>query len=242
MFYCEDYIKAQVSERFDMVKAQRTCGRCLTMARKFTNRKSDWWAAHERYCKTSFACKEGLCAGKPKERQLHMTICFTHATENRAAEPDFIKSLDSKEWPSGFSLGNLRFLHMLGQFFHQSVRQTGGVDSHPVLDSEGYEIIPYVADSAIFMMQLLPSEVDATKDLLCFYDSGCGAAGVSDRACGLLKNRTVQQGPTVLDVAGAKSILIPYGDESFHLEVEGTKQTTFTGLRMPNITSPFPAF
>ena len=114
LFYCEDYIKAKVSERFDMVKAQRTCGRCLTMARKFTNRKSDWRAAHEGYCKTSFACKEGLCAGKLKERQLHMTICFTHATENRAAEPDFIKSLDSKELPSGFSLGNLWFLHMLG--------------------------------------------------------------------------------------------------------------------------------
>ena len=84
LFYCEDFIKAKVGDRFHMVKAQQSCGRCLTMGRKFTGRKSDWWPAHERFCKTTFVCKEGFCAGKPKDRQLHMTVCFTHATENQA--------------------------------------------------------------------------------------------------------------------------------------------------------------
>ena len=68
LYYCEEYIKAKVSERFDMVKFQKTCARCLTMGRKFTGKKSDWWQAHDRYCKTAFACKEGQCAGKPRDR------------------------------------------------------------------------------------------------------------------------------------------------------------------------------
>ena len=37
LFYCEDYIKAKVSERFDMVKAQRTCGWCLSTIYMCTN-------------------------------------------------------------------------------------------------------------------------------------------------------------------------------------------------------------
>ena len=98
-------------------------------------------------------------------------------------------------------------------------------------------------DPAIFMMQLLPSETDPSRELLCFYDSGCAAAGISERACELLKTTTVRQGPTVLEVAGGKSILVPHGDEQFHLELAGTKmKATFTGLKMPHITSTFPIF
>jgi hypothetical protein len=242
LFYCEDYIKAKTSERFSMVKAQQTCGRCLTMGRKFTSKKSEWWGAHERYCRTTFFCKEGPCASKSKDRQLHMTICNAHATENQAAEPDFIRSLDPKELPAGFNVNSLRFLHMLGQAAYQHISVAAGGGS-PFVDDDGFEIMPDVAEAAIFMMQLLPAEADPAQDLLCFYDSGCGAAGVSDRACELLRTKTVRPGPTVLDVAGAKSILIPYGDEQFHFELDGTKKkATFTGLRMARITAAFPVF
>jgi len=241
LFYCEDYIKANVNDRFNMVKAQKSCIRCLTMGRKFSNKKSEWWAAHDRYCRTTFYCKEGQCAGKPKDRQLHMTVCFTHATENRHTEPDFVKTLDPKELPSGFSTGNLRFLHMLNTASY--LCGPGGDGSAPFFDNNGYEVLPDVPDPAIFMLQLLPAELDPTRELLCFYDSGCGAAGISDRGCALLNTTTVRQGPTVLDVAGAKSIVIPYGDEGFCFELDGVKQkATFTGLHMPNITSSFPLF
>lgn len=241
LFYCEDYIKAKVNERFQMVKLQKTCVRCLTMGRKFSSKKSEWWAAHEGYCRTTFTCKEGQCATRPKDKQLHVTICFTHATENQAAEPDFVRSLNAKELPAGFSPINIRFLHMASQLAYTT---TAAVVARPtIIDAEGYEIIPDVAEPAIFMLQILPSDSDPTKDLLCFYDSGCGSAGLSDRACGLIKTETVRVGPTVLDVAGGKSILVPYGDEKFFFEVDGTKQkATFTGLRMPTITTSFPVF
>ena len=37
--------------------------------------------------------------------------------------------------------------------------------------------------------------------------------------------------------------MVPYGDEQFHLALAGTKQkATFTGLKMPHITSTFPVF
>ena len=90
-------------------------------------------------------------------------------------------------------------------------------------------------------MQMLPLERKEDGELLCFYDSGCGSAGMSDRAYDLLGSKTVRPGPTVLDVAGGKSILVPYGEEQFHLEMGDKKQkATITGLRMPKITAEFP--
>jgi hypothetical protein len=43
LFYCEDYIKAKVGDRFNMAKDQQSCVRCLTMGRKFSGPKKDWW-------------------------------------------------------------------------------------------------------------------------------------------------------------------------------------------------------
>ena len=240
LYYCEEYIKAKVADRFEMIKQQKTCGRCLTMARKFLGRKQDWWPAHERYCKTTFACKEALCAGKPKDRQLHITVCFTHATENRNnREADFVKTLDVSRLPSGLNQSNIRFLHMLA--LAPVVPPATAIQAAAVRDSDGYEIIPDVYESGLFLMQMLPAEEDPTKELLCFYDSGCAGAGLSNRAYRLMKTTTVREGPTILEVAGAKSILIPHGEEQFHLELEGKKQkATVTGLRMNNITAEFP--
>ena len=110
-----------------------------------------------------------------------------------------------------------------------------------VTDEDGYEIIPDVKDVGLFLMQLLPAEHNPADNLLCFYNSGCGSAGLSDRAFNCLKTMTTRHGPTVLEVAGGKSILIPYGEEEFHLELAYSRQkATFTGLRMPNITAEFP--
>ena len=235
LYYCEEYIKAKVAERFDLIRQQKTCGRCLTMARKFTGRKADWWPAHERYCRSAFICKEGQCSGKQKDKQLHITVCFTHATENRRREPDFIKTLDPGRLPTGLTHTNLRFLHM----FAQSSYVAAGPPEHA--DSDGYKIIPDVQNSGLFFMQMLPAELDPAQELLCFYDSGCAAAGISNRAYNLMKTSTVREGPTVLEVAGAKSIVVPYGEEQFRLELaEGRQKATFTGLRMKQITAEFP--
>jgi hypothetical protein len=47
-----------------------------------------------------------------------------------------------------------------------------------------------------------------------------------------------------MDVAGGKSLTLPHGDEQFQLEMDTPTPTkaTLTGLRMPHITVPFPAF
>lgn len=202
-----------------MIKAQKSCGRCLTMNRKFTGRKFEWWPDHERYCRTNFACTEGLCGSKDKDRQLHFTVCFTHATENQAREDDFAKTLDAKSLPNGLTPTSVRFLHMLSQpMFSAAPPKTCGPNLvPPVVDRDGFEILPDVNDLGLFLMQMIPAETDQSKELLCFYDSGCSAAGLSDRAFNLLNTNTVRPGPTVLDVAGAKSIVIPYGEEQFQL-------------------------
>jgi hypothetical protein len=112
-----------------------------------------------------------------------------------------------------------------------------------LIDVEGFEVIPDVREPAIFLMQTIAAEKDPAQGLLCFYDTGCSAAGISNRAYELLTTLTVRRGPTALDVAGAKSVIIPHGDEQFHLEMEcGKKKATITGLRMPHITTPFPVY
>jgi hypothetical protein len=112
------------------------------------------------------------------------------------------------------------------------------------VDNKEYKLLLDVKDPAIFMLKTLPVETDPAEDLLCFYDLGCSSAGILDWACSLMRTAMVTEGPTVLDMAGAKSITIPYGDvKKFHVELDGTKQkVTTTCLRMANITACFPMF
>ena len=114
LFYCEAYIKSKLADRFELVKAQKACSRCLTMKRKCTGKKSDWWPAHERYCRNRFVCREGVCNNKPKERQSHITLCSAHVADNKAREGEFVKSLDPKYLPSGASQSSIWFLNMSG--------------------------------------------------------------------------------------------------------------------------------
>ena len=137
--------------------------------------------------------------------------------------------------PGGKMPANLQFLLMgvaLGPATPATVPP-----ALPTSVAAGLELLPDVEYPAVFMMQNLPADNDPGQKLLCFYDSGCGGAGLSDRAYKLLKTATVRAGPTVLDVAGGKSIEIPYGDERFTLELaNGRQAATITGLRMPYIT------
>ncbi|MBM3938553.1 MAG: hypothetical protein FJ333_07870, partial [Sphingomonadales bacterium] len=94
-------------------------------------------------------------------------------------------------------------------------------------------------DAAVFMLQNLPATRSKQK-LLAFYDSGCGGAGISDRAYNLLETVTIRKGPTILDVAGGKCVEIPYGDEQLTLELTGKQLATVTALHMPAVTTPFP--
>ena len=169
-----------------------------------------------------------------------MTLCGAHVAENKAREADFVKSLDPKSLPSGASVSSIWFLHMHAQMLASSGTPAGG-SSALITDEDGYELIPDVYETGLFLLQLLPSEHNPAENLLCFYDSGCASAGLSDNAYGQLRTTTTRNGPTVLEVAGGKSILVPHGEEQFYLELATSKQkAAITGLRMPNITAEFP--
>jgi hypothetical protein len=128
---------------------------------------------------------------------------------------------------------------MWGAQIHQTSLDEEG--EAPMVDRQGYELVPDVTIPGIYMLQNLPAEKDPTQTLLCFYDSGATCAGVSERGYQLLECETVRKGPSILGVAGGKVIEVPHGDERFHLKLFGCKKkATFTGLRMPYITSELP--
>jgi hypothetical protein len=110
MFYCEQFINAAVGDRFEMVKAQRSCARCLTMFEKFTTMKDAWWPDHDDDCTTEFACQIGGCYRKPRSKQSHFTICPWHREKNGRLEEHFIECLDPDEMPMGMSTSSVQFL------------------------------------------------------------------------------------------------------------------------------------
>jgi hypothetical protein len=241
MFYCPEFISADIKDRFLMVAKQKSCARCLTMKPKLFGGKWNWWPTHEAYCNTKFACNEGGCGQAGKDQQRHLVICTRHVADNAQHENDFIQQLDPNQLPVGYGASNLRFLHMWGSQIHQSSVEDGEEVEAPMVDQQGYELEPDVAIPGIYMLQNLPAEKDSTQTLLCFYDSGATCAGVSERGYQLLECETVRKGPSILGVAGGKVIEVPHGDERFHLKLFGCKKkATFTWLRMPYITSELP--
>ena len=241
LFYCETFINATVSDRFSLVKKQQACGRCLSMKVKLTGPRREWQQRHDKYCRTRFACEEGDCKGRSTCAQFHITLCRHHFTENKNVEDDFIKSLDTAKLPSNCQSGSIRFLHMGAWLARVSNTAPSAATVQVLHGGQSYDVLPDVYDAAAFMMQSVPASKD-DKQLLVFYDTGCGGAGISNRAFGLLTSRPVRDGPTVLDVAGGKCIEIPYGDEQFTLQLDGGHRlATITALHMPVITSIFPA-
>ena len=221
-----------------MVLKQKSCMRCLVMGKPLEGKRDQWWPSHDSYCKNTFVCEVDNCKNLPREKQRHLVACSSHFKQNKSREPDFIKKLHTKELPKGCSLQNLRFFHI------QSYQCTGGqlsVTAPLCKDHLGYRLLPDVREQAVFMLQVVPSE-DPSMPLLVFYDSGCSAAVLSDRAHYSLQTVEVTKGPTAIDVAGGKTLMVPHGDERFHLQVEDCDRVkaTITGLRMPHVTTAFP--
>ena len=240
MFYCEQYIAGDPAERFQMIKKQQACARCLGMKVKLVGRRDEWHPRHEKYCKTEFMCQEGQCHGRQPRNQFHITVCRNHVKENKAREADFVNSLDPTLLPAGMLQTGLSFL-LMGTRWAMHSGQAGRAPMPRLQEGQQYEILPDVGEAAVFMMQRLPADREQGQELLAFYDTGCNGAGISDRGCRLLTTSTVRDGPTLLDVAGGRSIEIHYGDEQFALKLEGGRQlATITALHMPSITSVFP--
>ena len=106
------------------------------------------------------------------------------------------------------------------------------------------EIISDTNQPAVYMMQYVTGP--RGESLLLFYDSGCYGACISNRTYAILETKTVRPGPTPMDVASGYSIMIEYGDEKMHIELEpenGKRRVAaVTALRMKEVSTSFPVW
>ena len=232
LFYCEEFQKSQIKERYKLAGKVKACFRCLRMDSEvdFLN-KSAWYETHKVNCKTDFACAEINCSSRPENKQFHITMCTWHINENKLREKDFTKSLNQSLLKSGARFFGIRILNLQPSALVISTKV------HP----KNCEVLPDTPEDIIFMLQQVT--VDKDKKLLLFYDSGCSGAAISEHAHSVLETETVRPGPTLMSVAGGTTVQIEGGDERFWLDLAGSKtRATITGLKMKQVTSPFPVW
>ena len=231
-FYCEKFYEADISgERLNVAKKLLTCFRCLRMDAEIdTNKRLEWEARHEVQCQSEWVCEQNKCGTRPKNRQYHITLCKWHVAENKKAHDDFLAKLDPAQIKPGVS-----FFFNLPAFYNVGLPPTTDQFS---ASATGKKVYRDVDDPSIFMLQ---HHVVNNRRLLMFYDSGCMGCAVSDRGAILLDSVCIRPGPTTMNVAGGKTIIVDGGDEQFRMDlVEPNTQATITSLRMPHTTSKFP--
>ena len=229
LFYCKEFQETLVMKRTKLVQTVKSCYRCLRMdADMNVNDRANWWPKHAPMCDATWICQEGGCGKRQDSRQWHFLMCQWHLKENKSREDDFIKTLDARFLPK-----DTRFFFNFRSFLALPP------PSQPFVAEAGQlEKVPDVFTPTIFMLHHVKVN---DRSLLLFYDSGCSGAALSDRAAVALESRLIRPGPTLLGVAGGKTIVIDRGDEQFCLPLANQKQAaTITGLRMPEVTTPFP--
>ena len=230
--YCERFQACEMRERYKLAGRSKACFRCLRLDADLDfNDRVAWWDRHKANCKVNWECKQGKCATREPSKQYHFLLCSWHENKNRGLEQEYIKSLNQNLIKPG-----IKFFYSAPYLYHSEPI------SVPVnVNHDGYKVLPDIDEPAIFMLQDIV--VDKDRKLLVFYDSGCMGASLSDRACSILETEVVRPGPTYMSVAGAETIVLETGDERFWLVMEdGKTKATLTGLRMPNITTPFPTW
>ena len=233
VFYCEKYYSSNILvDRVKIVQSLRSCFRCLRMdACLDFNDRVRWQKDHAANCQSEWTCQIDNCVNRPRERQYHFTLCKWHVDENKKIQGDFIKHLDKNQIGPGvsFFFNSPQYYHIDSSTVNQNVKSKNGLT---ILDD--------VNEPSIFMLQ---NVVVNERNLLLFYDSGCLGSSVSDRAAQILESVCVRQGPTIMNVAGGKTVMLEGGDEQFHLDlVDLNHRATITGLKMPHITTPFPVW
>ena len=227
-YYCSVFQNARGKERIHFAAKSRSCFRCLRADSSidFKNRDA-WWKKHEVNCDARWICKFGKCSSNEPNKQYHFIMCSHHIDENKEREREFVTELDKKLAPPG-----VRF------FVNYDIYQFG---LRPILPpSKNPNIISDTPYPSIFMLQYIET---SGQPLLLFFDSGCSGSALSDRASKLLNSITLREGPTQLNVAGAVTMEIEGGDETFFLPLNESDQVaTITGLKMPSITNTFPCW
>lgn len=237
VFYCKNFIDADIlTDRVDVAKKMQSCYRCLRMDAEIDfGARAQWEKRHEAHCQSEFVCTLGKCAHRAKNRQYHITLCRWHAEENKLVQDDFLKKLDPAQLPPGTSF----FFNLANSYFiNPSNNTTSAMTSSASLSKRKPR--DDVNNPAIFMLQ---NHVVNDRNLLIFYDSGCMGSAISDEAAQILSSVCVRPGPTTLNVAAGKTVRLEGGDEQFLLDLaEPGDRATITALRMPHVTTKFPAW
>ena len=229
--YCKTFQEKSVKDRYDFLREEKVCFRCLRMDSEVDlSDRNSWWDKHQQDCCGEWACKQGSCEKRIDLKQVHMLMCVYHTKLNANRENDFIKSLDGK------------YIDPKVKFFFFDTHQNFNIcDSAEVPSPPGREVEDDIADPSIFMVEHIQAEDGS--EIVVFYDSGCAGSAISSRACKILSAKTVREGPTYLDVAGGKTLEIPTGDVKFFLDLaDSDSMAAITGLEMPAITNEFPCW
>ena len=229
-FYCEDYYKASIqTERVRVAIKMQTCFRCLRLdcGIDFSDRER-WEKNHAVNCQSEWVCNVEVCAKRSRNKQYHFTLCKWHEAENKKKQGDFIKVLDRNQIKPGVSFF-FNTPHNYNLNLSKPQRNLGDYDK---------DVVDDVHEPSIFMLQEV---VVNERNLLLFYDSGCLGSALSDRAADILNSTCVREGPTTMNVAGGKTVILEGGDEQFLLDLAiPGKKALITGLKMPHVTTPFP--
>ncbi len=240
--YCKDFQETPVRKRWRKIMKQKACYRCLRMdAALDMDNRSTWLKAHLKNCDSKWLCDVDKCSSKDEIRKNHLTICPYHTDENKQKEIEFIKTLDSSKLECD---AKFLFAYLSNP---PTTPESDAIDEATFLngkDKDSIEIEPEVKSCPIYQLQYVAGKNN--EKLMVFYDNGCWSSGISDTAYAALDTVTVREGPTVLQVAGGAEISIPYGKEKFWLELDKkgennkTVMAVFSGLRMENVSCPFP--
>ena len=234
-FYCKIFQAARDKERVSVAAKMRCCFSCLRMdaqqdpQAKTKEARDEWYSKHEVHCKTEWTCEQGKCKKMSGRYKWHFLMCSYHCEENKPRISDFMKTVDMNKLTSGTD-----FFFCMPNLMYQL--------SAPPIEAGSGDPLVYgdVSAPSIFMLQRIPVK---DQELLCFYDSGCGGSALTAKAAALLESVSVRDGPTVLNVAGGRTIRIEGGDERFKLALRNNnKKATFTGLKMESITTKFPVW
>ena len=241
-YYCEEFEKIAITERFKDIAKMRCCYRCLRLDSEIElTRRQLWWKKHEVNCKTEFICSQGGCKKRIGMRQLHITMCHVHVNENKKLGESFLKTVDFKLFKNPtpklfFATPSFAVQHVNPCVSDPGFMKVEGSGSGT--QKVGYQVLPDVEGPAVYVVHKV--QLDPNHSTLLFYDTGCMTAAVSDFAHKFLDTQTIRPGPTVMDVAGGRSIKLEHGEDRFQLEMVGKKMATITALRVPQITSVFP--
>ena len=231
IFYCKKFQQIKdFKKRLQTTTTLKVCFRCLRLDSDvdFKDRK-EWYAAHEINCITEFWCIGPICKDHPPTKQKHMLVCGFHYKENKTREQEFIDSLDNNYWKPEMRV----FTMVYNSSIQKYLSDVKKINEASIDDNIEEEI-------AVFMLHTITVK---NKQLLVFYDTGCGGSAISKEACNTIGTTTIREGPTWLGVAGGKVIPIEGGDERYELPLHDKKERAkMIGLEMKDITVPFPVW